>query len=63
MEGRFARAAKGMNIRPILITEHFYITTNKDAENFKVVRAPLSDPSEKNWTDIIPYNPEIKIEA
>lgn len=41
----------------------FYITTNKDAENFKVVKAPLADPSEKNWTDYIQYNPEIKIEG
>ncbi len=40
----------------------FYITTNKDAENFKVVKAPANDPSEKNWTEYIPYNPEIKIE-
>ncbi|MGD9561393.1 MAG: S9 family peptidase [Pyrinomonadaceae bacterium] len=40
----------------------FYIRTNKDAENFKVVRAPLSDPSEKNWTDYISHNPAIKIE-
>lgn len=39
----------------------FFITTNKDAENFKVVRAALSDPGEKNWTDIIPHNPAIKI--
>ena len=41
----------------------FFITTNKDAENFKVVRAPLNDPSEKNWTDVIPYNPNIKIDG
>jgi oligopeptidase B len=40
----------------------FYIRTNKDAENFKVVHAPANDPSEKNWTDVIPYNPNIKIE-
>lgn len=40
----------------------FYIRTNKDAENFKVVRAPLNDPSEKNWVDFVPYKPEIKIE-
>lgn len=40
----------------------FYILTNKDAENFKVVRAPLDDPSEKNWIDFIPHNPAIKIE-
>lgn len=41
----------------------FFIVTNAGAENFKVVRAPVSDPSEKNWTDLIPYNPKIKIEA
>lgn len=40
----------------------FYFVTNKDAENFKVVKAPASDPSEKNWTDFIPYNPAVKIE-
>ena len=41
----------------------FFITTNKDAENFKVVRASASDPSEKNWKDYIPHNPAIKIEG
>lgn len=41
----------------------FYITTNKDAENFKVVRAPAGDPSEKNWQDFIPHNPAIKIDG
>ncbi len=40
----------------------FYIVTNKDAENFKVVKAPLNDPSEKNWTDFIAHNPAIKVE-
>ncbi|HEY0461966.1 MAG TPA: S9 family peptidase [Pyrinomonadaceae bacterium] len=40
----------------------FYIVTNRDAENFKVVRAPAGDPSEKNWTDFIPHNPAIKID-
>ncbi len=41
----------------------FYFVTNKDAENFKVMKAPASDPSEKNWTDFIPYNPAVKIES
>ncbi|HKP70836.1 MAG TPA: S9 family peptidase [Pyrinomonadaceae bacterium] len=40
----------------------FYITTNKDAENFKVVRAPANDPSEKNWVDFIPHKPKVKVE-
>ncbi len=42
--------------------DEFYITTNKNAENFRVVRVPVSDPSEKNWMDFIAYNPDIKIE-
>lgn len=41
----------------------FYFTTNKNAENFRVVRAPLNDPSEKNWKDFIPHNPKIKIDG
>jgi oligopeptidase B len=40
----------------------FFIRTNKAAENFKIVRAPLNDPSEKNWTDYIPHNPAVKID-
>jgi oligopeptidase B len=40
----------------------FYITTNKKAENFRIVRAPVADPSEKNWKDFIVHNPAIKIE-
>ena len=40
----------------------FFITTNKDAENFKVVRAPADDPGEKNWKDYIQHNPAVKLE-
>jgi oligopeptidase B len=41
----------------------FFITTNRDAENFKVVRAPAADPGEKNWKDYIPHNPAVKLEG
>ena len=40
----------------------FYVLTNKDAENFKVVKASANDPSEKNWTDFIPHNPAVKVD-
>lgn len=40
----------------------FYFVTNKDAENFKVMSAPASDPGEKNWVDFIPHKPAVKIE-
>ena len=41
----------------------FYITTNKNAKNFRVVTAPVSDPSEKNWKPFIDRNPKVKIEG
>ena len=40
----------------------FYITTNKGAKNFRVVVAPVSDPSEKNWKEFIAANPKVKVE-
>lgn len=43
--------------------DEFYIVTNKNAENFRIVRAPVSDSSEKNWKDFIAHNPAIKIEG
>jgi oligopeptidase B len=40
----------------------FYVLTNKDAENFKVVRAPANDPSEANWKDFIAHRPAVKVD-
>jgi oligopeptidase B len=39
----------------------FYITTNRGAKNFKVVKAPLADPSEKNWKPFIEHKPGLRI--
>ena len=40
-----------------------YVTTNRDAKNFRVVTAPMTDPAEKNWTAFIDHNPAIKINS
>lgn len=47
---------------PTFDSGEFYIITNKDAENFKVVRAPASDSGEGNWKDFIPHNPAVKVD-
>jgi oligopeptidase B len=41
----------------------FYLTTNKNAKNFRVVTAPIADPSERNWKPFIDHNPAIKIDG
>jgi oligopeptidase B len=43
--------------------DQFYIVTNDDAKNFRVVTADINDPSEKNWQTFIPYNPRVKIDG
>jgi oligopeptidase B len=39
----------------------FYIRSNKNAKNFRVVTAPVSDPSEKNWKEFVAHRPAVKI--
>jgi oligopeptidase B len=41
----------------------FYIRTNKGAKNFRIVTAPVNDPSEKNWKEFIAHKPAVKIEG
>lgn len=41
----------------------FYIRTNKGAKNFRIVTAPVSDPSEKNWKEFVAHRPAIKVEG
>ena len=40
----------------------FYIRTNKGAKNFRVVTAPVDDPSEKNWKEFVAHRPAVKVE-
>ncbi|HEU4833283.1 MAG TPA: S9 family peptidase [Pyrinomonadaceae bacterium] len=40
----------------------FYIRTNKGAKNFRIVTAPVNDPSEKNWKEFVAHKPEVKID-
>jgi oligopeptidase B len=42
--------------------DHFIIKTNRDgAEDYKIVSAPVADPSPSNWVDLVPHRPGIFI--
>lgn len=41
----------------------FFIRTNKDAINFKLVTAPVNDPQPQNWKELIPHDPNILLEG
>jgi oligopeptidase B len=41
----------------------FYIRTNKDALNFRIVTCSVSDTDPKNWKDFLPHDPEVYVEG
>ncbi len=71
-EYRYIRADAAPGTKPTLIApraedelyyvahagDHFIIQTNADdAVDFKLVRAPISDPGRDNWEDYLPHRP------
>jgi oligopeptidase B len=40
----------------------FYIITNKDAKNFRLVTAPVNDPRPANWKEVIPHRSDVLLE-
>jgi len=41
--------------------EHFFILTNRGAEDFRLVMAPERAPGEENWLEIIPERPGVHL--
>jgi oligopeptidase B len=40
----------------------FYIRTNRDAKNFRLVTVPVSDASSKNWKELIANRPDVLLD-
>ncbi|HAL56568.1 MAG TPA: oligopeptidase B [Bacteroidetes bacterium] len=40
----------------------FYILTNKGAKNFRLVTAPVANPTPDNWKELLPHRPHVKLE-
>jgi len=41
----------------------FYIRTNKNAKNFRMVTAPDTDPAPKNWKSFLEHDPKVLLEG
>jgi len=41
----------------------FYIRTNSGGRNFRLVTAPVGDPSRARWTEIVPHRPDVMLEG
>ena len=43
--------------------DHFYITTNRNAKNFKLVRTPINATGYDNWEDVLPHREATLLEG
>ncbi|EAZ79242.1 S9 family peptidase [Algoriphagus machipongonensis] len=42
--------------------DHFWIRTNDQAQNFKLVKAPINSPAKENWEEVIPHREAVLLE-
>jgi len=63
--GRFALVSPRVEGVEYYLSHHgdeFYIRTNENAKNYKVMMAPAAAPSKENWTTVIPARENVKVE-
>jgi oligopeptidase B len=43
--------------------DHFYIRTNHDAENFRLMRTPVDSTAKAHWEEVIPHRDDVLLEG
>ncbi len=43
--------------------DYFYIRTNLDAKNFRLMKTPIDRTTKENWTEVIPHSDDILLEG
>jgi oligopeptidase B len=45
------------------VGDHFYIRTNDQAKNFRLVRAPVDRPGREGWQEVVPHRDDVLLEG
>ncbi len=43
--------------------DHFFITTNWEAKNFRLMKCPLEDTRQSQWQEVLPHREEVLLEG
>ncbi len=54
---------QGIEYSAVHYGANFYIVTNDQAENFRLVEAPDSEPGRIRWRDVVPHDREVRLEG
>ena len=55
----FQPRIKGMEYQVEHAGDHFFVITNENAQNFKLMKAPLHATTKENWEEVIPHSEAI----
>lgn len=59
----FQPRTRGLEYQVSHYKDHFYVWTNKDgAQNFKLMKTPVSATAKENWVDLIAHRPAVLLE-
>jgi oligopeptidase B len=54
---------QGVEYYPSHNGEFFYIRANDTGRNFRLVKAPASDPGSRNWQEVVPHRSSVMLEG
>jgi oligopeptidase B len=43
--------------------DYFYVVTNYQAKNFRLMRAPIENPGIDHWEEVVPHRPKVLLEG
>jgi len=43
--------------------DHFYVLTNREAKNFRLMKTPVAQTAVENWTEVLPHRKDVLLEG
>lgn len=59
----FAARERGLEYAVDHLGENFYVLTNLDAQNFRVMRTPVGSTSKSHWKELIAHRPDVLLQS
>lgn len=59
----FAARERGLEYAVDHLGEHFYVLTNLDAQNFRVMRTPVGSTEKSYWREVVPHRGDVRVQA
>jgi oligopeptidase B len=59
----FAARERGLEYAVDHLGEDFYVLTNLDARNFRVMRTPIDSTEKPHWRELIPHRADVRVQS